>query len=68
MHISRLVAAEADNVCTRRLFNTTEYTPVGFPKSGDALSATEGRGHDDAAAAADVVVVVVASPAAPAIP
>ena len=68
MHISRLVAAaEADNVCTRRLFNTTEYTPVGFPKSGDALSTTDGRGHDDdAAAAADVVVVALA--AAPAIP
>ena len=66
MHISRLVAAEADNVCTRRLFNTTEYTPVGFPKSDDALSTTDGRGHDDDAAAADVVVVALA--AAPAIP
>ena len=43
----------------------TQYTPVGFPKSGDALSTTDGRGHDDDAAAADVVV---ASPAAPAIP
>jgi hypothetical protein len=65
LHISRLVAAEADNVCTRRLFNTTEYTPVGFPKSGDALSSTtDGRGHDDAAAD----FVVVGSPAAPAIP
>ena len=66
MHISRLVAAEADNVCTRRLFNTTEYTPVGFPKSGDALSTTNGRGHDVDAAAADVVVVALA--AAPTIP
>ena len=46
----------------------TQYTPVGFPKSGDALSSTtDGRGHDDdAAAAADVVVVALA--AAPAIP
>ena len=41
----------------------TQYTPVGFPKSGDALSSTtDGRGHDDDAAAADVVVV--APPAA----
>ena len=62
MHISRLVAAEADYVCTRRLFNTTEYTPVGFTKSGDALSTTDGRGHDDAAAAADVAVVALAIP------
>ena len=44
----------------------TQYTPVGFPKSGDALSSTtDGRGHDDDAAAD---VVVVAPPAAPAIP
>ena len=44
----------------------TQYTPVGFPKSGDALSSTtDGRGHDDDAAAD---VVVVAMPAAPAIP
>lgn len=42
----------------------TQYTPVGFPKSGDALSTTDGRGHDDAAAD----VVVVASTAAAAIP
>ena len=48
----------------------TQYTPVGFPKSGDALSSTtDGRGHDDdAAAAAAAGVVVVALAAAPAIP